>query len=146
MCAVGEQVQRLRPGSWSLSADVPRPHGECGACPPQVLGGPSTLSPVPHWAHACCPMPPGRLWLQQGLACGSLLSGAAAAWNVPFTGNDVAMIQEAHVGIGLSGKEGLQAARAADFRWALVVRAFVRACVCMFVLSKGIRNVLFHKF
>eukprot|EP00668_Euglena_longa_P012202 GGOE01014636.1.p1 GENE.GGOE01014636.1~~GGOE01014636.1.p1 ORF type:complete len:1133 (-),score=405.57 GGOE01014636.1:276-3674(-) len=30
-------------------------------------------------------------------------------------GNDVAMIQEAHVGVGLSGKEGLQAARAADF-------------------------------
>ncbi|KAJ5069682.1 putative phospholipid-transporting atpase [Anaeramoeba ignava] len=30
-------------------------------------------------------------------------------------GNDVAMIQEAHVGIGISGREGLQAARAADF-------------------------------
>jgi len=33
-------------------------------------------------------------------------------------GNDVAMIQEAHVGVGLSGKEGLQAARAADFSFA----------------------------
>ena len=30
-------------------------------------------------------------------------------------GNDVAMIQEAHVGVGISGKEGLQAARAADY-------------------------------
>lgn len=30
-------------------------------------------------------------------------------------GNDVAMIQEAHVGVGIIGKEGQQAARAADF-------------------------------
>lgn len=30
-------------------------------------------------------------------------------------GNDVKMIQEAHVGVGISGHEGLQAARAADF-------------------------------
>ncbi|XP_024530611.1 phospholipid-transporting ATPase 2 isoform X2 [Selaginella moellendorffii] len=30
-------------------------------------------------------------------------------------GNDVRMIQEAHVGVGISGREGLQAARAADY-------------------------------
>ena len=30
-------------------------------------------------------------------------------------GNDVGMIQEAHVGVGLAGREGLQAARAADY-------------------------------
>ncbi|KAF8850714.1 phospholipid-translocating P-type ATPase [Acephala macrosclerotiorum] len=30
-------------------------------------------------------------------------------------GNDITMITEAHVGIGISGKEGLQAARVADF-------------------------------
>eukprot|EP00249_Psilotum_nudum_P019167 c27124_g1_i1 orf=428-3133(+) len=30
-------------------------------------------------------------------------------------GNDVKMIQEAHVGVGISGREGLQAARASDF-------------------------------
>ncbi|KUJ12633.1 phospholipid-translocating P-type ATPase [Mollisia scopiformis] len=30
-------------------------------------------------------------------------------------GNDIAMITEAHVGIGISGKEGLQAARVADY-------------------------------
>ena len=30
-------------------------------------------------------------------------------------GNDVAMIQEAHVGVGIAGKEGRQAARAADY-------------------------------
>lgn len=42
-------------------------------------------------------------------------------------GNDVGMIQEAHVGVGISGREGLQAARAADysfarFRYGLVLR------------------------
>jgi len=31
-------------------------------------------------------------------------------------GNDVGMIQEAHVGIGIVGKEGMQAALAADFQ------------------------------
>lgn len=30
-------------------------------------------------------------------------------------GNDISMIQEAHVGVGISGKEGFQAARVADF-------------------------------
>eukprot|EP01012_Entosiphon_sulcatum_P000827 TRINITY_DN10145_c0_g1_i1.p1 TRINITY_DN10145_c0_g1~~TRINITY_DN10145_c0_g1_i1.p1 ORF type:complete len:1207 (-),score=164.43 TRINITY_DN10145_c0_g1_i1:41-3661(-) len=30
-------------------------------------------------------------------------------------GNDVAMLQEAHVGVGIAGQEGMQAARAADF-------------------------------
>lgn len=30
-------------------------------------------------------------------------------------GNDVSMIQEAHVGIGIIGREGLQASRAADY-------------------------------
>jgi len=30
-------------------------------------------------------------------------------------GNDVSMIQQAHVGVGISGREGLQAARAADY-------------------------------
>lgn len=29
--------------------------------------------------------------------------------------NDIAMIQEAHVGIGITGKEGLQAARVSDY-------------------------------
>lgn len=30
-------------------------------------------------------------------------------------GNDVSMIQQAHLGIGIKGREGSQAARAADF-------------------------------
>ena len=29
--------------------------------------------------------------------------------------NDIAMIQAAHVGVGISGREGLQAARVADY-------------------------------
>ena len=30
-------------------------------------------------------------------------------------GNDVSMIQEGHVGVGIVGREGLQASRAADY-------------------------------
>jgi phospholipid-translocating ATPase len=30
-------------------------------------------------------------------------------------GNDVSMIQEANVGVGIAGKEGMQASRAADY-------------------------------
>ena len=33
-------------------------------------------------------------------------------------GNDVAMIQEAHVGLGIMGKEGRAAVRSADFAFA----------------------------
>ena len=32
--------------------------------------------------------------------------------------NDVSMIQAAHIGVGISGQEGLQAARAADYSFA----------------------------
>merc|ERR1712185_234389 len=32
--------------------------------------------------------------------------------------NDVAMIQAAHIGVGISGQEGMQAANAADFSFA----------------------------
>ncbi len=41
-------------------------------------------------------------------------------------GNDVSMIQEAHVGVGIRGKEGLQASRAADY----VVAPFMSLQVC----------------
>ena len=33
-------------------------------------------------------------------------------------GNDVGMLNEAHVGVGISGREGLQAARVADYSFA----------------------------
>ncbi len=42
-------------------------------------------------------------------------------------GNDVSMIQEAHVGVGIRGKEGLQASRAADY----VVAPFMSLQVCL---------------
>lgn len=40
--------------------------------------------------------------------------------------NDVAMIQKAHVGIGISGVEGLQAACASDYSIAQVSKSPVR--------------------
>ena len=39
--------------------------------------------------------------------------------------NDVAMIQAAHVGIGISGVEGMQASCASDYAIAQVVDAFM---------------------
>jgi magnesium-transporting ATPase (P-type) len=72
--------------------------------------------------------------------------------------NDIAMIQEAHVGIGISGREGLQAARSSDYsiarfrflrnllfvhgRWSYIrVAKFVLGtfykCIC-FYLTQGI--------
>lgn len=38
--------------------------------------------------------------------------------------NDVAMIQKAHVGVGISGVEGLQAACASDYSIAQVIFLF----------------------
>lgn len=37
-------------------------------------------------------------------------------------GNDVGMIQEAHIGVGIAGREGLQAARASDYSFASTYR------------------------
>src|SRR5205823_14808523 len=75
--------------------------------------------------------------------------------------NDIAMIQEAHVGIGITGKEGLQAARTSDYsiaqfrflcnllfvhgRWSYVrVSKFVLGtfykCMC-FYLTQGIFQI-----
>ncbi|OZJ04952.1 hypothetical protein BZG36_01779, partial [Bifiguratus adelaidae] len=44
-------------------------------------------------------------------------------------GNDIAMIQEAHVGIGIAGKEGMQAARSADYS----IGQFRFLCTLLFV-------------
>ncbi|KAI8056081.1 hypothetical protein BDF22DRAFT_653773 [Syncephalis plumigaleata] len=55
-------------------------------------------------------------------------------------GNDIAMIQEAHVGIGITGREGLQAARASDYmhgRW-----SYVR--VSKFTLGTFYKTVAFY--
>ena len=48
-------------------------------------------------------------------------------------GNDVSMIQTANVGVGIIGKEGLQAARAADYSigqvWCGVLYGTVQWCI-----------------
>eukprot|EP01062_Namystynia_karyoxenos_P058547 TRINITY_DN5006_c0_g2_i1.p1 TRINITY_DN5006_c0_g2~~TRINITY_DN5006_c0_g2_i1.p1 ORF type:complete len:1424 (+),score=501.25 TRINITY_DN5006_c0_g2_i1:74-4273(+) len=63
-------------------------------------------------AVVCCRVTPGQKaevvkLVKEGLGSVTLSIGDGA--------NDVAMITEAHVGIGISGLEGLQAARAADY-------------------------------
>ena len=62
-------------------------------------------------------------------------------------GNDVRMIQQADIGVGISGREGLQAARAADYSIgsklmiALCVWLSVSVCMCLCSL-KIIRCIL----
>ena len=67
--------------------------------------------------------------------------------------NDIAMIQEAHVGIGITGKEGLQAARTSDYSIAqfrfllrlLLVHGrwnYVRTCI--YVLGTFWKEMLFY--
>jgi P-type E1-E2 ATPase len=43
-------------------------------------------------------------------------------------GNDVRMIQQADIGVGISGREGLQAARAADYS---IGSKLMYSCPCM---------------
>ncbi|EXJ78856.1 phospholipid-translocating ATPase [Capronia coronata CBS 617.96] len=67
--------------------------------------------------------------------------------------NDIAMIQEAHVGIGIAGKEGLQAARTSDYSVAqfrfllklLLVHGrwnYVR--ICKYILGTFWKEMLFY--
>lgn len=67
--------------------------------------------------------------------------------------NDIAMIQEAHVGIGITGKEGLQAARTSDYSIAqfrfllrlLLVHGrwnYIRTCI--YVLGTFWKEMLFY--
>ncbi|XP_065366183.1 phospholipid-transporting ATPase IF isoform X1 [Calliphora vicina] len=67
-------------------------------------------------AVLCCRLSP----LQKSEVV-SLIKTAPQNYNTAAIGdgaNDVSMIQEAHVGIGIMGKEGRQAARCADFAFA----------------------------
>ncbi|XP_006652191.1 phospholipid-transporting ATPase 2-like isoform X1 [Oryza brachyantha] len=59
----------------------------------------------------CCRMTP----LQKAQLVGLLKSVGYLTLAIGDGGNDVRMIQEANIGVGISGKEGLQAARAADY-------------------------------
>jgi phospholipid-translocating ATPase len=57
-----------------------------------------------------------RVTPAQKAAVTAMVKGeGAVTLSIGDGGNDVAMIQEAHVGVGIIGKEGQQAARAADF-------------------------------
>lgn len=67
--------------------------------------------------------------------------------------NDIAMIQEAHVGIGITGKEGLQAARTSDYsiaqfrfllRLLLVHGHWNYIRTCKYVLSTFWKETLFY--
>jgi len=67
--------------------------------------------------------------------------------------NDIAMIQEAHVGIGITGKEGLQAARTSDYsiaqfrfllRLLLVHGRWNYVRTCKYVLSTFWKELLFY--
>lgn len=67
-------------------------------------------------AVLCCRLSP----LQKSEVV-SLIRTSAEAYTTAAVGdgaNDVSMIQEAHVGLGIMGKEGRQAARCADFSFA----------------------------
>uniref|UniRef100_A0ACD5UA67 Uncharacterized protein n=1 Tax=Avena sativa TaxID=4498 RepID=A0ACD5UA67_AVESA len=59
----------------------------------------------------CCRMTP----LQKAQLVGVLKSSGSLTLAIGDGGNDVRMIQEANIGVGISGREGLQAARAADY-------------------------------
>ncbi|ORY00825.1 phospholipid-translocating P-type ATPase [Basidiobolus meristosporus CBS 931.73] len=64
-------------------------------------------------AVICCRVSPS----QKALVVRSirLKIGSAITLAIGDGGNDIAMIQEAHVGIGIAGREGLQAARSSDY-------------------------------
>ncbi|ORY01483.1 phospholipid-translocating P-type ATPase [Basidiobolus meristosporus CBS 931.73] len=64
-------------------------------------------------AVICCRVSPS----QKALVVRSIRRkiGSAVTLAIGDGGNDIAMIQEAHVGIGIAGREGLQAARSSDY-------------------------------
>lgn len=63
-------------------------------------------------------------------------------------GNDVSMIQEAHIGVGIKGKEGTQAARAADYAMA-EFQHLRRLLAChgrfSYIRTAGVINLSFYK-
>lgn len=56
-------------------------------------------------------------------------------------GNDVRMIQQADIGVGISGREGLQAARAADYS---IGSKLFYICICHVLLSAVIETLLLY--
>lgn len=75
----------------------------------------------------CCRVSPS----QKALVVRSIRETAPRAVTLAIGdgGNDIAMIQEAHVGIGITGREGMQAARSADY----AIAQFRFLCKLLFV-------------
>ncbi|RUS32171.1 hypothetical protein BC938DRAFT_476104 [Jimgerdemannia flammicorona] len=75
----------------------------------------------------CCRVSPS----QKALVVRSIRETAPRAVTLAIGdgGNDIAMIQEAHVGIGITGKEGMQAARSSDYS----IAQFRFLCKLLFV-------------
>jgi phospholipid-translocating ATPase len=69
----------------------------------------------------CCRMSP----IQKGQIVRFMKSTGKRSLAIGDGGNDVTMIREADVGVGISGKEGLQAVRAADFSIARFKYVFI---------------------
>ncbi|KAH8287609.1 hypothetical protein KR054_010752 [Drosophila jambulina] len=101
-------------------------------------------------AVLCCRLSP----LQKSEVV-SLIKSSNENYNTASIGdgaNDVSMIQEAHVGIGIMGREGRQAARCADFAFAkfcmlkrllLVHGHYHSVRLCLLVLYFFYKNIVF---
>ena len=54
--------------------------------------------------------------------------------------NDVSMIQAAHIGVGISGREGLQATLASDYAISQVCGIFVPSCMYIHITSQSLAH------
>jgi hypothetical protein len=105
----------------ALSASAARAHAEPPAEPPLLRAfararaviafrvAPKQKASLVALAELVCGLPP-----EGGGARGAGALARARVLAIGDGGNDVAMLQRAHVGVGLEGREGLQAARASD--------------------------------
>ena len=62
----------------------------------------------------CCRVSP----LQKALVTGLVKDSGRTTLAIGDGANDVGMIQAAHIGVGISGQEGMQAVMASDFAFA----------------------------
>jgi phospholipid-translocating P-type ATPase (flippase) len=96
-------------------------------------------------AVVCCRATP----LQKALIVRMVKRGQKAiCLSIGDGANDVSMIQEAHIGVGIFGKEGTQAARSADY--SIYMFKHLRRLVCVhgrynMVRATGLINYSFYK-
>ncbi|KAG5472822.1 hypothetical protein LSCM4_02146 [Leishmania orientalis] len=87
-----------------------------GAVLEAILQDPTLRARFREISGRCCSVICARSTPSQKAAVTKFVrEGGYMTLSVGDGGNDVAMLQEAHVGVGIVGKEGQQAARAADF-------------------------------